>query len=123
MMIVTSVVSIGAGLRVAAYVVEHKANISPFTTVMSVAVPVGAFLVLMYALYYYLVRHFHLFQLWLLIATAAVMVVTVIAARSGISMARCLVILMLAPTVTVVGYELLGYRHHMAVLTGASRAV
>jgi low temperature requirement protein LtrA len=123
MMVVTSVVSIGAGLRVAAYVVEHKANISPFTTVMSVAVPVGLFLGLMYALYYYLVRHFHLFQLWLLVATAAVMVVTFIAARSGISMARCLVILMLAPTVTVVGYELLGYRHHMEALTGTPRAV
>jgi hypothetical protein len=47
----------------------------------------------------------------LLLATAAVIVVTVVAALSGISLTRCLVILMLAPAVTVVGYEVLGYRY------------
>jgi len=31
-------------------------------------------------------------------------------------MAACLVILMLAPTVTVVGYEVLGYRHQAEAL-------
>jgi hypothetical protein len=33
-------------------------------------------------------------------------------------MAGCLVILMLAPFVTVVGYELLGYRHQAKALAG-----
>lgn len=40
----------------------------------------------------------------------------VIAALSGISMAACLVILMLAPAVTVVGYEVRGYRHQTEAL-------
>jgi hypothetical protein len=48
---------------------------------------------------------------WLLMATAAVVAVAVVAALSGIGMAVCLVILMLAPAVTVVGYEVRGYRH------------
>jgi hypothetical protein len=38
------------------------------------------------------------------------------AALSGISLVACLIILMPAPTVTVVGYEVLEYRHQMARL-------
>ena len=32
-------------------------------------------------------------------------------AAVGVSVAACLVVLALAPTVTVVGYEVLGHRH------------
>ena len=39
-----------------------------------------------------------------------VVVLAVVAAMLGLDMALCLVILMLAPTVTVVGYEILGHR-------------
>ena len=80
-------------------------------------IPVPVFLVLIYALYYYLVRRFDPFHVWLLIATAAVVAVAVIAALSGINMAGCLVILMLAPFASVVGYEMLGYRHQAKALT------
>ena len=72
---------------------------------LAVAVPVGVFLGLMYALSYYLVRRFDVFQMWSLIATAGVVVVTLVAALSGVDVAKCLVVLMLAPTVTVVGYR------------------
>ena len=83
---------------------------------LTVAVPVSVFLGLIYALYYHLVRRFDPFHVWLLSATAGVVAVAVIAALSGISMAVCLVILMLAPAVTVVGYEVRGYRHQAAAL-------
>jgi len=115
-LIVTAIVATGAGLHVAAYFIQHQTQISPLATVLSVALPVGAFLGLTYALYYYLVRRFKTFQLWLLIGTVAVVAVTVSAARFGVSMARCLVVLALAPAVTVVGYEVLGYRHLANVL-------
>jgi len=115
-LIVTAIVATGGGLHVAAYFIEHQTQISPLATVLSVALPVGAFLGLTYALYYYLVRRFKAFQVWLLIGTAAVVAVTVAAALSGVSMARCLVVLALAPAVTVVGYEVLGYRHLATVL-------
>src|SRR5262245_23694665 len=110
------IVATGAGLHVAAYFIEHKAHISSLATVLSVAVPVGVFLGLIYALYCYLVRRFDLLHVWLLIATAGVVAVAVTAAVSGINMAGCLVILMLAPAVTVVGYEVLGYRYQAAAL-------
>ena len=58
---------------------------------------------MMYALSYYLVRRFTVFQTWLLIVTAGVAIVALVAALSGVDVAKCLVALMLAPAVTVVG--------------------
>ena len=104
-MIAIATVATGAGLHVAASFIEHSSAIGLLATVLSVAVPVGAFLALIYALAYYLVRRFEHFQVWLLTATGGIVAVSVIAARSGVSMAGSLVILMLAPAVTVAGYE------------------
>jgi low temperature requirement protein LtrA len=105
MLIVTSIVATGAGLRVAAYFIEGKAGITALAVVLTVAVPVGVFLGLMYALSCYLVRRFYFFQICLLVATTAVVAISLAAALAGVDVARCLVILMLAPTVTVVGSE------------------
>jgi low temperature requirement protein LtrA len=116
MLIVTAIVATGAGLHVAAYFIEHKAHIGPLATVLTVAVPVSGFLALIYLLYYYLVRRFDPFHLTLLGATAGVIAGAVVAALSGVSMAACLVLLMFAPAVTVVGYEMRGYRHQAAAL-------
>jgi low temperature requirement protein LtrA len=120
MAIVTSIVATGAGLHVAAYFIEHEAHIGPLATVLSVAVPVCAFLGLIYALYYYLVRRFEPFQIWLVIGTAGFVAAALAATFSGISMAGCLVILMLAPFVTVIGYEALGYRYDRTARLGVS---
>jgi low temperature requirement protein LtrA len=111
MFVVTAIVATGAGLHVAAYFIEHKAHIGPLATVLSVAVPVGIFLGLIYGLYYYLVRRFDPLHIWLLSGTAAVVALAIATALYGVEMAICLVILMLAPVVTVVGYEMQGYRH------------
>jgi low temperature requirement protein LtrA len=116
MLVVTAIVATGAGLHVAAYFIEHKAVISPLATVLTVAIPVGIFLGLIYALYYYLVRRFDPFHIWLLLATAGAVSLAVFAALSGVSMAVCLLVLMLAPAVTVVGYEVRGYQHQAEAL-------
>jgi hypothetical protein len=39
------------------------------------------------------------------------LVLSVVLATAGVSMAVCLIVLALAPVVTVVGYESLGHRH------------
>ncbi|WP_208866501.1 low temperature requirement protein A [Mesorhizobium sanjuanii] len=116
MVIVTAIVATGAGLHVAAYFIEHKAHIGPLATLLTAAVPVGVFLGSIYALYYYLVPRFDPLHAWLLVATAAVVALAVFAALAGVDMAICLVILMLAPAVTVVGYEMLGHRHQAEAL-------
>lgn len=109
MLIVTAIVATGAGLQVAAYFIEHRAVIGPVATVVSVATPVAVYIGLIYATYYYLVRRFHRLDAWLLTAIAVVLVATVVAARSGIDVSKCLVILILAPAIIVVGYEGRGY--------------
>ena len=110
MLIVTAIVATGAGLHVAAHFIEHKAAIGPLATLLSVAVPVTAYIGLTYLIYYYMVRRFGRFDVWLLTGVAAVIATSVIAAQSGLDVAKCLVILILAPAVIVVGYEVYGYR-------------
>ncbi len=118
MLIVTSIVATGAGLHVAAYFIERRAVIGPLATVLSVAIPVAAYIGLSYAIYYYLVRRFNPFDVWLLAGMSAVVAASVVAARSGVDVAKCLVILIFAPAILVVGYEGRGYRYEEEALGG-----
>jgi low temperature requirement protein LtrA len=111
MLIVTAIVATGAGLHVAAYFIEHKAVIGPLATVLTVATPVAVYIGLNYAIYYYLVRSFSRLDLWLVAGIAVVLAASVVAAQSGIDVAKCLVILILAPAIIVIGYEGRGYRN------------
>jgi low temperature requirement protein LtrA len=109
-LIVTAIVATGAGLHVAAYFIERRSVIGPLATVLSVTAPVAAYIVLIYASYYYLIRRFYRLDAWLLSAIAVVLVASVVAAQLGLDVAKCLVILILAPAIIVVGYEGRGYR-------------
>jgi len=51
------------------------------------------------------------FHLHLMAGMTAVLVLSVVLATAGVSIAVCLVVLALAPAVTVVGYETFGHRH------------
>ena len=53
----------------------------------------------------------------LLAGTAVVLVLSVVLAAPGSACGACLVVLMLAPVVTVLGYETLGHRHIEEALT------
>jgi low temperature requirement protein LtrA len=118
MLVVTAIVATGAGLHVAASYIEHEAHISRMATVLTVTLPLSAFLALIYVLYCYLVRRFDPFHLGLAVATVFVLGAALLAALLDVRMAACLVVLTLAPAVTVVGYEVHGYRHQAAVLSG-----
>jgi low temperature requirement protein LtrA len=110
----------GAGLHVAAYYIEHEAHIGAVATVLTVAVPVALYIVMVFVLYSLLVRAVDPFHWWLLAGTAVFLVAPVLLAAVGVSMAVCLVVLMLAPAVTVVGYETVGHRHQAALLEHAA---
>ena len=116
MIIVTAIVATGAGLHVAAYFLQHEAHIGPLATVLAVAVPVSVFILAVYALYTYLAGAYDRFHTWLLALTVGVFVLAIGAAAWGVNMAICLVILMIAPVVTVVGYETTGYRHQLELI-------
>jgi low temperature requirement protein LtrA len=106
-----AIVGTGAGLHAAAYYVEHHSKLDAVGTVLSVAIPVAIYIVVVYLLYMWLLGSRDPFHLLLLVLTGAVLVAAVILVQRGMSMANALLIVTLAPAVTVVGYELLGYRH------------
>jgi low temperature requirement protein LtrA len=109
--IFASLAAIGAGLHVAASYLEHDTTIGPTGTVLSTAIPVTVYLLALYAIYLAFTRHADPFHLALLAGTALVLVLSVVLAALGVGVAVCLVVLMFAPVVTVLGYETLGHRH------------
>ncbi|WEX76393.1 low temperature requirement protein A [Sinorhizobium numidicum] len=117
--IFAAIVATGAGLHVAAYYIEHKAHISSVATVVTVALPAATYIALIYVMYAYLLRRADRLHIWLLAGTAFVLAASVAAAMAGIPMAVCLIILMLAPVVTIVGYEVAGHRHRARALEHA----
>jgi len=106
-----ALVAVGAGLHVAAYYVEHHSVLDTTGTVLAVAVPVSLYNASIYALHYQLGRIFDPFHLLLLGGTAVVVGAAVTIAVAGTTMVWCLAVLALAPWVTVVGFETVGYRH------------
>jgi low temperature requirement protein LtrA len=106
-----SLAAMGAGLHVAAFALEDEAKIGTTGTVLSVAIPVAIYVAVFYALYTVLMRARDPFHLGLIAGTFAVLVLSVLLAAVGVDMAICLIVLALAPVVTIVGYETLGHRH------------
>ena len=116
MIIFAAIVATGAGLHVAAYYIDHKAHIGPVATLLTVAVPVLVYLTAIYALYTYLVGERDRFHAWLIAATLVVIAASIAAAAAGLNLTYALIILMFAPIVTVIGYEVLGHRHQAEAL-------
>jgi len=63
------------------------------------------------ALYSALMRTSDPFHLILLALTAAILALAAVLAAVGAGVTTCLLVVMLAPVVTVVGYETVGHRH------------
>lgn len=106
-----AIVATGAGLHVAGYYIEHHSKLNSVQTVLAVAMPVGLYIVSIYALYFVIVHKIALFHVVLLVLSAVVLAIAVWLAEAGFSMANCLLVVTLAPLVTVVGYEVAGHRH------------
>ena len=111
MVVFGSIAATGAGLHVAAYVIEGHSELGPVGAVLSVAIPVLIFCVALFVLYAYLVGAFDPFHIGLMAGSVAVIVVAVAIASAGASIGLSLIVVMLAPAVIVVGYETIGHRH------------
>jgi low temperature requirement protein LtrA len=105
-----AIVATGAGLHVAAYYIEHHSKLGSAETVLAVALPVGLFIFFVHLLYAVIVRTVDAFRVLLLVLTAGVLAAAVWLAHSGVSMANCLLVVTLAPMVSVLGDELHGRR-------------
>jgi low temperature requirement protein LtrA len=111
LVIFASLAATGAGVNVAALQLADEVEIGATATVLTVAVPFAIFVGVFYLLYSVLMRTRDPFHLALLAATALLVGLSVVLAAAGVDVAVCLVVLTLAPVVTIVGFETLGYRH------------
>lgn len=111
-----SIAAIGAGVHVAAYVVEGEATIGVVGAVLATAIPVAIATLVYFVLYSYLVRGFDLLHVGLFVGTLVVLGLAVALAAHGLSLGWSLIVVMLAPVVTIVGFESIGHRHMAAAL-------
>ena len=106
----------GGGLHVAAYALEGEAEMGTVAVVLSVVLPFALYVATFYALYSVLLRTFDPFHLGLLAATATALAAAVVLAAAGVDMVVCLLVVAVAPVITIVGYETVGHRHIATVL-------
>lgn len=106
----------GAGLHVAGLQLEHHSTISDLAVVLALAVPVCLYLLMVYLLHTLLLSAADRFHLLLISITLAVLAAAVVLSAVGVPIAICLLVIMLAPFVTVVGYELIGHQHQHQAL-------
>ena len=111
-----SVVAAGAGLHVAAYLVEGKTELDVFGTLLTTAIPVAIYVLGIFVLYAYLTQTIDPFHFLLIGLSVAMLGAAVAMAAAGVSIEWCLLVLSLVPWITVVGYELVGHRHNARML-------
>jgi len=116
MVVFGSIAATGAGLHVAAYVIEGHSELGNAGAVLAVAIPVLIFCVSIFVLYAFLLGEFDPFHIGLMAGTIVVIVIAVALAAGGASIGLCLIVVMLAPAVIVVGYETIGHRHEARML-------
>lgn len=113
-----SIAGVGAGLHVAAYFVEHSngTTIGLLGTVASIAVPLAFCIGIAYWLAHQLLPGRDRFHTILLAVSGLVIAAAVGLAAAGAPLAVCVVVLMLVPWISVIGYETKGHAHSQRVL-------
>jgi low temperature requirement protein LtrA len=111
-----SVVAAGAGLHVAAYLVEDETELDVLGTLLTTAIPVAVYVLGIFVLYTYLSRTVDPFHFLLIALSGALVGAAVAMAAGGVSIEWCLLVLALVPWVTVIGYETVGHRHNARVV-------
>jgi low temperature requirement protein LtrA len=115
-----ALVAVGAGLHAAAYRLEEQSQLTDTETVLTVVVPLGLYVGLLFTLYALLTRTLDPFHLLLVAGSAVVLAIGVALVASGASLTWSLLVVALTPWVTVVGYETVGHRHNERVLAELS---
>ena len=111
MFLFAAIIATGAGLHVAALSLEEEGHISALGAVLSVALPVGLFVVSVLGLYSVLLGAVDPFHVWIVLGNLLVLAVAVLLAAAGVGMPVCLLVVAASLLVPVVGYETVGHRH------------
>jgi low temperature requirement protein LtrA len=114
--IYTGIVATGAGLHVAALTIEDEGTIGVFGASLAVIIPVAAFLITLMISYTFMQRAFDRLHAWLFIITTGVLILATALAAGGALFAVTLPLATLAPAISVIGYEITGWRHQQEAL-------
>lgn len=114
-----SLAATGAGLHVAAFVIEGVAHVGETAGLLAVVLPVTVFLAALFALYSLLLLEFDAFNVLLFAGAILILAAAVLAVAAGASMGAGIVIVACAPVVVIVGFETLGRGHQAAALSRA----
>lgn len=105
-----SVAAVGSGLHVAAYVVEDHARIDAPAAVMTVAVPVLVFCLVLFSLHSFLLGRFARYQIVPLLGAVVLLILAVVLATIEVPLGLCLLVVTAAPAVIVIAFEAGGHR-------------
>lgn len=106
LLIFTAIAATGVGLHVVAYFIEHHSELDAAATALTVAIPLGVYVLGVAALSWMLMPESDPARVWLLVATLAVVGVGAALALAPVSIAWPVLVLTLAPWVSVVGSEI-----------------
>ncbi|BDZ65567.1 low temperature requirement protein A [Agromyces mangrovi Wang et al. 2018] len=109
--IYTTIAAVGAGLHAVAYYLEHHSELDEVATTLTVAVPLALYVLAVYGAFHLLLPGRDAVHTWLLVGTVVTIVAAVLLAMAGVSIAWPILVLTVAPWISVVGYELYGDRH------------
>jgi low temperature requirement protein LtrA len=102
-----SIAAVGAGLHVAALYLEHEAHIGATAVMLSIAIPVAIYFVALMILFGGLVGP-HAHATLLTVLKLGIAMLSVVLANAGVSLAVCIVVIALAPAVSIVAEEIGG---------------
>src|SRR5215207_9470167 len=111
-----AVVAVGAGLHAAAYHLEHASGLSATATLLTIAIPLSAYYVGIFALYAALTRTLDPLHYWIFAATAVNVAAAIGLSATGVALPVTVLVLALSPWLTVIAYEIAGHRHNAEVL-------
>jgi low temperature requirement protein LtrA len=101
----------GAGLHVAAYFVQGESDLSEGLTILAIGLPLAAWVLLFFFLASRILATSERFHLVLCMATLVTVGVAVALGFTNAPLGLSLIVLALAPWISVIGYETLGHRH------------
>ncbi len=114
--VLAALVAVGAGLHVAAYFYQRESTLGGLGTVAALAIPLTIFIVGIYALFSLVTRSIDPYHAGVLAGTILVIVAALALAAAGASLVISLLVLTLAPWISVVAYERHGHDFQQQVL-------
>lgn len=113
LLIYPAIAAIGSGLHVAAYYIDATTDVSETIVVESMAIPVVAFVLLLFGMVHLMLPGRDPFHGIILAVSVIAAAGSLVLAYLSVDLAWCIVVLMIVPWISVVGYELRGH-HHLA---------